>query len=159
MQAAMFNVNSIIHGADGTVDVELVFDIGRGLVTDQRRFIDFEDAIYYIDSSKKNYILFGLENYIYPCKKISQSTNLAFYKRISRLESFDKIERFLWWAQKESLQKICSMVKRLEADLKVIELVKNHEYYFYLNSIRDSIIGFCNEEILSETLIHRPSML
>ena len=147
MQTAMFNVNSIVHGADGAVDVELVFDIGRGIVTDQRRFDDIENALAYIDSSKKSFILFSLEHYIYRCKKITQTTNLAFYKITARLESLDNLERFLWWAQDEPLQKIVPLVIRLEADLKTIEVLNDNPDYSGLNSIRDSIIAFCQEEL------------
>lgn len=151
MQTAMFNVNSIVHGADGAVDVELVFDIGRGIVTDQRRFDDIEAALAYIDSSKKSYVLFSLEHFIYPCKKISQTTNLPYYKSIARLESFDKLERFLWWAQDQPLTLILATVRRLEKDLAGIEILKDHEDYAWLTTIRDYFIAFCKEESINQT--------
>ena len=145
----MFNINKYNHdAASGIVDIDLEYNVGRGIQHDIRQFSTEQQANLYILSMKRQYLLDKVGNYIDHKNHIAANSKLNFYRGMTRAISEERLKAFLAWGHTQPFIEVCRIAPKMAVHFRnLLPIDSNPSYQSSLIEI-NNILEFAASELL-----------
>jgi len=154
----MFQVRAFKTWPTGFTDFEIRFNIGTGLICDARSYFCEQDAIDYIQGSKRAYILVLFGDHVNQAIHLSENGHKSFYQTTDKSSSLELCKRANIHFQQASLQEICENLLKIERHL--YKTLPSPGYSSYNNSesrIIDMLVFAKKELQVIRTIFYKTS--
>lgn len=146
----MFEVTQLdVCPKTGITSFEIKWNLGRGVKTDQGSFMNREDALRYINSSKRSYILTIYDNFVNDCRTNFEIGDSEYYNNELKITALQRCSKYAFWFVTQDDQTIVKVIQALHDDLrKILPKPSDNSFAVLETRIMDMII-FCKKELNS----------
>ncbi len=145
LEVTSFKVDQIT----GFTDLEVIFDIGTGEISERRFYQKADSARHFIAEIKRDYILVMFANFVNHSRILYEVGSRGFYKTRERSASLNRcVAANVFFTDHECLLvEICKYILRIEEDLRRILPAPNNNSYSSSEQKLLNMIVFSKKEL------------
>ena len=131
----------------GITSYEIKWSTGLGEKLDHGNFMNREDALRYIDSSKRSYILIIFDDFVYKCRTNFEIGDSEYYQNEMKLKALERCTKYADWFESKDIQTIVKVLRSIQEDMRKILPKPSDKSYAVLEGKIMDIAIFCKQEL------------